>query len=128
MTCQMVAFVSACDENSVSLCDATHHLWHCCTARGSLCLPHTQVTHRLFLKALSSLKGGVKAGTEHHKVSQDSSPMVKALVAMAKFCDAALRSKEEGKCWGGWVGGWGHPYVTTFTFRATSHCRCRCTA
>eukprot|EP00731_Ephydatia_muelleri_P036867 Em0341g4a len=54
------------------------------------------VARRLYLKALSSLKGGVKAGTEHHKVSQDGSPMVKALVAMAKFCDAALRSKEEG--------------------------------
>ena len=54
------------------------------------------MAHRLFLKALSSLKGGVKAGTEHHKASQDCSSMVKALVAMAKFCDAALRGKEEG--------------------------------
>ena len=59
----------------------------------------------------------MKAGTEHHKVSQDGSPMVKALVAMAKFCDAALRSKEEGK---GGIG-WGHSFVTTFTFFVPHH-------
>ena len=71
---------------------------------------HIQVFNKLKLQALSSLKAGLKSGNEEHRVSSSSSsssvgsgsgsgnsgPMVKALNAMAVFCDKALRDKEDG--------------------------------
>ena len=54
-----------------------------------------QISHKLLLRALTSLKQGVKSGTAEHKATGDSVGMVQALVGVANFCDRALRAKED---------------------------------
>ena len=53
------------------------------------------MSHKLLLKALGSLKSGLKSGTAVHKVTRDSEGMVKALMEMASFCDRAIKAKED---------------------------------
>ncbi len=63
-------------------------------------LPQTvcQVSHKLLLRALNSLKLGLKCGTAEHRATGESGGMVQALDDMASFCDRALRAVEdEGK-------------------------------
>lgn len=54
-----------------------------------------QISHKLLLHALTSLKAGVKSGTMEHKGNGDCEGMVAALVEMASFCDRQLRLKED---------------------------------
>jgi len=54
-----------------------------------------QISHKLLLRALTSLKQGVKSGTAEHKATGDSAGMVGALVGVANFCDRALRANED---------------------------------
>ena len=61
--------------------------------RVTLSLP--QISHKLLLQALASLKHGMKSGTAEHKATGESGGMVQALVDVANFCDRALRAKED---------------------------------
>lgn len=54
-----------------------------------------QISHKLLLQALASLKHGMKSGTAEHKATGESGGMVQALVDVANFCDRALRAKED---------------------------------
>ncbi|XP_064405997.1 DNA-dependent protein kinase catalytic subunit-like isoform X2 [Halichondria panicea] len=54
-----------------------------------------QVSHKLLLRALASLKNGVRSGTADHKASGEGEGMVSALLEMAAFCDRQLRLKED---------------------------------
>lgn len=56
--------------------------------------PH-QISHKLLLQALASLKHGMKSGTAEHRATGESGGMVQALVDVANFCDRALRAKED---------------------------------
>ena len=56
---------------------------------------YPQISHKLLLRALTSLKQGVKSGTAEHKATGDSAGMVRALVGVANFCDRALRANED---------------------------------
>ena len=62
---------------------------------GSPLSNFSQISHNLLLRALASLKSGVKSGTAEHKEGGSSDGMVSALVSMATFCDRALRVKED---------------------------------
>lgn len=50
----------------------------------------SQVTHKLLLRALASLKSGVSSGS-----GEGGDGMVTALLAMASFCDRQLRLSED---------------------------------
>ncbi len=54
-----------------------------------------QVSHKLLLRALASLKNGVRSGTAEHKASGEGEGMVSALLEMAAFCDRQLRLNED---------------------------------
>ncbi len=55
-----------------------------------------QVTHKLLLRALASLKSGVTSGSAEGKTGGNDG-MVTAMLEMASFCDRQLRlSEEEG--------------------------------
>lgn len=54
-----------------------------------------QISHKLLLQALASLKHGMKSGTAEHRATGESGGMVQALVDVANFCDRALRAKED---------------------------------
>ena len=54
-----------------------------------------QISHKLLLQALASLKHGMKSGTAEHRATGESVGMVQALVDVANFCDRALRAKED---------------------------------
>lgn len=56
-----------------------------------------QVSHKLLLRAMASLKAGVKAGTSEFEASgkQSAEGMVRALNELASFCDRELRLTED---------------------------------
>ena len=54
-----------------------------------------QISHKLLLKSLTSLKSATKSGTAEMKESGGSEGMVEALMDMALFCDCALRACED---------------------------------
>jgi DNA-dependent protein kinase catalytic subunit len=54
-----------------------------------------EITHKLLLKSLSSLKAATKSGTAEMKETGQADGMVEALMDMALFCDHALRADED---------------------------------
>lgn len=58
-------------------------------------LGHQQLSHLLHQKALSTYKQSYKAAQMEQETTNDTGGMVDALVALATFCDKALRAEEE---------------------------------
>ena len=54
-----------------------------------------QISQKLLLRALASLKMGVTSGNKQHSTTGNSEGMMKALEELATFCDGQLRLKEE---------------------------------
>lgn len=59
------------------------------------CLFHLQISHKLLLRALAALKCGVGEGKKEREEGGGSEGMVQGLIAMATFCDNALRAQED---------------------------------
>lgn len=56
---------------------------------------HPQISHKLLIRCMGSLKSGVKSSNAEYKASGNEEGMVKALVELATFCDEQLRLKED---------------------------------
>ena len=59
------------------------------------------MTHQLLLKSLAAFKTATKAGKSEMEETGAAEGMVEALMAMALFCDRALRAAENTENGGG---------------------------
>lgn len=111
----------ACPYLSVNVCVVYVHVWGCSSGAGPrlmesytddklqhflavaspssqvepTSLSHQEVAHLLHRRALSTYKQGYKAAQTEQETTNDTGGMVDALVALATFCDKALRAEEE---------------------------------
>lgn len=58
-------------------------------------LSHQQLAQLLHQRALSTYKQGHRAAQAEQEATKDTGGVVNALVALATFCDKALRAEEE---------------------------------